>query len=978
MRRLKVVFSFLMILGLMAASSLLPSNAVGAAEYYPMSCNAYEVSYINDDGSFKKVACYDDFASANQKMKELGGDHVVRYPTAYSPTHIISMNSGYAYSYPGRGGDATLNVYEDIDDRSIWTKRTYVAHYYQMYYYETSRVLKDGKRGMIRVNLNGFDGYTDLEYCDLVPSKYIDKGIALWLGGQNSYYGEGPYKVLMKRDSYKATQNGNYLDLAFTYHMSYPQSGSIQALEYTLYIGPAPAFMKTNTNYYSKDGIHFYTDPAMTQGAGTEYNYYQFLPLRSKTKLYAANFETFLTESGKRSNSVLAGKAQAFIDAQNTYGVNALLVYAMAVHESAYGTSNYARNRNNLFGWNAFDANPNSASTFPSVEQSINEQMGINLRGYMDITDGRFFNSSLGNKGAGFNVKYASDPYWGMKIAAHAYKIDKTANSFNGKLTDWGVYDLALITGFDIPVKAEANSSSKTLYTTGYGGQYQKDFIVIRLGEVRNYTKIQSTNAITSNQEIITHRTPITTGTVNPISTYDFNLSVAYVETKDLQPLNYTSLGNQNYTHSVSTFAYDGDLLQVSGQAYVAGVELNDKNTISNTLVFRKGEEEKAYPLTCTTTDGVTSFDGKADLSELGEGEYSIQIRTSYSALSQYDSSFDVNAAAPAKRVFNGLQYEFVQKDGKLVLKVTKADTADHEVIKSVSSVRLSGSQLTISGIGVLKGVSFANADQVRYQFVLTDYNTGEKTYSNAAAVENRGFSLGDGFDYTYSAYQGTIDLGSLSAGDYGLELRIESNGVAQTTVLASSKMDYRNLAAKDGAKYYSLRAQDIYNYRFDLKVGSSPLDYTKIKKPSGRPSLISYDSLKIDSSGKVSIDAQAMMYYIDNPSGTSSAYEVYLVSPAGQYKKLDIGTTACKLNFQTAYNLSNDCSGICFLSQGDLTTLSSGRYELVIGIRNGEYHDIVPFTNRSFRKTPDVTVNGVRYHFETEEATARLFLIVG
>ncbi|MBR3150450.1 MAG: hypothetical protein IKF46_00530, partial [Erysipelotrichaceae bacterium] len=144
MRRLKVVFSFLMILGLMAASSLLPSNAVGAAEYYPMSCNAYEVSYINDDGSFKKVACYDDFASANQKMKELGGDHVVRYPTAYSPTHIISMNSGYAYSYPGRGGDATLNVYEDIDDRSIWTKRTYVAHYYQMYYYETSRVLKDG------------------------------------------------------------------------------------------------------------------------------------------------------------------------------------------------------------------------------------------------------------------------------------------------------------------------------------------------------------------------------------------------------------------------------------------------------------------------------------------------------------------------------------------------------------------------------------------------------------------------------------------------------------------------------------------------------------------------------------------------------------------------------------------------------------------------------------------------------------------
>ena len=978
MRKYKAVFSFLMILSLLAAASLLPSSAVKAADYYPMSCNAYEVSYINDDGSFKKVACYDDFASANQKMKELGGDHVVRYPTGYSPTHIISMNSGYAYSYPGRGGDATLNIYEDIDDRSIWTKRTYVAHYYQMYYYETSRVLKDGKRGMIRVNLNGFDGYTDLEYCDLVPTKYVEKGIALWMGGQNSYYNESPYKVLIKRDSFKAVQNGNYRDLVFTYHMSYPQSGSIHALEYSIAVGPAPSFMQTGSTYYSKDAIHFYNDAALTQGAGTEYNYYQWLPLRSKTNIYAANFETFLTESGRRSNSVIAGKAQAFIDAQNKYGVNALLVYAMAVHESAYGTSNYARNRNNLFGWQAFDASPNSASTFSSVEQSINEQMGINLRGYLDITDGRFFDSSLGNKGAGFNVKYASDPYWGMKIAAHAYKIDKTANSFNGKLTDWGVYDLALITGFDIPVKLQANASSKTLYTTGYGGQYQKDFIVIRLGEVRNYTKIQSTNAITSDGEIITHRTPITTGTVNPISTYDYNLSVAYVESKDLQPLNYAALGNANYTHSIATFAYDGDLLQVSGKGYVEGIEVNDKNTISNTLVFKNGDTEKAYPLTSTTTDGVTTFDGKADLSELGEGEYSIQVRTSYGALSQYDGSFDVEADAPAKRVFNGLEYEFVKKDGKLTLKVSKASTADYEVIKSVSTLSLDGNQLKIGGIGVLKGISFANADNVSYQFVLTNYNTGEKTYVDASAVENKGFVLNDGIDYTYSAYQGTIDLASLSSGDYGLELKIESNGVVQTTVLSSSKLAYRNLAAKSGNRYAFLRAQDIYNYRFDLKIAASPLDYTKINKPSGRPSLISYDSLAIDAAGKVNIDGQAMMYYIDNPSGISSGYEVYLTSADGENKQLDIASTACKFDLKTAYNLSNDSSGVCFNASGDLTSLKAGRYELSIGIRNGEYYDIVPFTNRSFRKTPDVTVNGVRYHFETEQATARLFLIVG
>ena len=47
---------------------------------------------------------------------------------------------------------------------------------------------------------------------------------------------------------------------------------------------------------------------------------------------------------------------------------------------------------------------PASATTF----------MGINLRGYLNINDYRYFGGQLGNKGSGINVKYAGDPYWGM------------------------------------------------------------------------------------------------------------------------------------------------------------------------------------------------------------------------------------------------------------------------------------------------------------------------------------------------------------------------------------------------------------------------------------------------------------------------------------------------------------------------------------------------------------------------------------
>lgn len=72
------------------------------------------------------------------------------------------------------------------------------------------------------------------------------------------------------------------------------------------------------------------------------------------------------------------------------------------------------------------DSNPSgSADKYDNIESAVTQHMAVNLRGYLDINDARFFGSHLGNKGSGFNVKYASDPYWGLKISALAYQVDK-------------------------------------------------------------------------------------------------------------------------------------------------------------------------------------------------------------------------------------------------------------------------------------------------------------------------------------------------------------------------------------------------------------------------------------------------------------------------------------------------------------------------------------------------------------------------
>ena len=612
------------------------------------SCG-YEVAYINDDGSFNTESCYSDFASAKNRMKELGGDVVVRHDSSYSYTKIIAMNSGIAYSYPRDG--ATLNIYQDVNNHSIYYKQTYVARHFELNYLDTERYLGDG-RGMIETNINGFHGFTDLEYVDLVPSKFIRNGIAITLGGNNHYTNEGTFTFVPKQNYYERRTSGNYSEIVYHIYRGFPANG-YEPVSEAIVIGPAPSDMNEGVKYYSYDGVNFYSDSDFKNKSFTYYNYYQFLPLRSKTNISADIFNSYIS---KYDNSVMRGTGQTFIDAQNKYGINALLLFAMAAHESANGTSGYATKRNNLFGWNAVDADPNQATSFSSVAVCVNQQAGVNLRGFVDVTDGRFFSSSLGNKGSGLNVKYASDPYWGMEIASIAYQIDKLSKNRNGTLSDYNYYSLSLINKFDIPVKQEPSDGSKTLYTTQYGPHYQEGFIVIDLGTQGSYTKVQSTNPIDENGNIKTHRTPITTGNLNPISygEYDFDRSVAYINSNYLTVINkkndevidvpYKEL---SLMHMVDNMYIDNGNLVFNGAAFIKGMNANDQNKIAqkiNVVSVLNGDIVKTYTATCKEYTGISfndsnnykyvGFEISLPLSEIKTGSYYLSLEVTNDGIS--------------------------------------------------------------------------------------------------------------------------------------------------------------------------------------------------------------------------------------------------------------------------------------------------------------------------------------------------------
>ena len=217
----------------------------------------------------------------------------------------------------------------------------------------------------------------------------------------------------------------------------------------TINNGPAPSYLKSGTKYYSYDGRYFYDDYSVMAAdykngsrdsavnAGNKFtNYFQFRDMNASTSYSADELETILSKAMKNagidpSSSKLTGTAEIFIKYQNKYGVNALLSLGIAINESGWGTSSIAKNKNNLFGLNAVDSSPGqSANYFKSVDDCIREFMDKWMaRGYLKDGNWKNYGEFLGNKEAGINVMYASDPYWGEKAAAHAWNLDTLGGS---------------------------------------------------------------------------------------------------------------------------------------------------------------------------------------------------------------------------------------------------------------------------------------------------------------------------------------------------------------------------------------------------------------------------------------------------------------------------------------------------------------------------------------------------------------------
>lgn len=569
-----------------------------------------ETTFVDDNGEITLEQVYDGTT----------GENFNPYLRSVSSANVVNFNVSTAggttnYTDANTGQDGYLSKANGADAAYLGTVN-----------------------GQVKFMMSGVVGLVDAKFVEVLP--------------------QGTYNV----SYYNVGSNGRLRHYIATNVKSAP--GSYNS------VGDAPSYLKQGTTYYSYDGHYFYTNYDVmindyrnnvransVNSTSPYYNYFQYLPMRSKTNYTGGELTSYINSKANSSTSKMNDIGYILIKYQNQYGTNASLVAAVAALESGWGKSSIAKNKNNLFGLNAVDSNPSiAADTFETVEDCIfNFTSSWMSKRYLNATLSTFRGGYTGDKGSGIFYRYSSDPYEGEKVASIAYQIDSSLGGKDKNYYTIGVKDVNLLSNTNLNVRKESTTSSKALYTTISNAAYA--FIVREKTPIDSFYKIQSDVPLSDDRNSVSNQT-----------TYDFSNSYAYASSNyitlvnngndvsgDLINNNQLSLYYQGHVDNKGWLNYVGDS-EIAGtvgeslglQAFRIGIEnLNnyqlivktyDKtnkwvtktNVNSNTIIGTIGKSLplQAINVTLSNDDGY-GIEYQTHVSNVGWSDWTSQGQTS-------------------------------------------------------------------------------------------------------------------------------------------------------------------------------------------------------------------------------------------------------------------------------------------------------------------------------------------------------------
>lgn len=151
------------------------------------------------------------------------------------------------------------------------------------------------------------------------------------------------------------------------------------------------------------------------------------MELNRTSGLTLNDYKKIFTNLSNDRNHIFQDNYTAFYNAEKKYNINGIFLASIAIHESGWGTSQIASEKNNLFGYGSYDATPYESSyEFVDYAEGIETVAKSLVKYYINPSGTKIYDGETaaawyynGPTLKGVNTRYASDPDWHARVYAY-------------------------------------------------------------------------------------------------------------------------------------------------------------------------------------------------------------------------------------------------------------------------------------------------------------------------------------------------------------------------------------------------------------------------------------------------------------------------------------------------------------------------------------------------------------------------------
>ena len=139
------------------------------------------------------------------------------------------------------------------------------------------------------------------------------------------------------------------------------------------------------------------------------------------------DYQKIFTGLSQDKNKIFQNNYKVFYNMEKKYNINGIFLASMAIHESGWGSSQIAKDKNNLFGYGSYDETPyESSMDFENYEEGIETVAKSLTKYYLNPAGTKIYNGEIaqawyynGPTLQGVNTRYASDKEWYKKVYSY-------------------------------------------------------------------------------------------------------------------------------------------------------------------------------------------------------------------------------------------------------------------------------------------------------------------------------------------------------------------------------------------------------------------------------------------------------------------------------------------------------------------------------------------------------------------------------